>query len=191
MRGSGQTPLVCCCVRGVECANERLGSTAGWEVQSLGVAKPKIVLGQAGIPLQFVCSMHPATNRWYLMQAAQAKQGRRLSQLRFCVTCRVQKLDPKQLPAGLDAAAAAAAGFTADAAAASAASEPPVSFGEPAGQRPGSAAGFQNPPRQRQPTQCLTVNRPPPARILLIMAQRQLQLPKARAGNFFWMNFLC
>jgi hypothetical protein len=43
-------------------------------------------------------------------------------------------LNPKQLPAGLDAAAAAAACFTADAAAASAATEPAVSFGEPAGE---------------------------------------------------------
>jgi hypothetical protein len=50
------------------------------------------------------------------------------------VACRVQKLDPKQLPAGLDAAAAAAAGFKADAAAAAAATEPAVSFGEPAGE---------------------------------------------------------
>jgi hypothetical protein len=45
----------------------------------------------------------------------------------------VQRLDPKQLPAGIDAAAAAAAGLAA-AGLDDLAAEPAVSFGEPAGE---------------------------------------------------------
>lgn len=49
-------------------------------------------------------------------------------------SCRVQKLDPKQLPAGFDAAALAAAGLMAGPAATTDAAEAAVSFGEPVGE---------------------------------------------------------
>lgn len=70
---------------------------------------------------------------WQLHQAPHTPMVRGCQSRSPTCTCRVQKLDPKQLPAGVDAAAVAAAGFVDDAAAASAAAEPAVSFGEPAG----------------------------------------------------------